>query len=455
MKSEKVVVTGVLGRLRGYGQTVYEVYGEGVEANLSSQALVKYFRERGYDVETLLFAPESLVTFLENVREIGEVVALLGDWKRLTESFYSKILFFWDDLKLYEIRVIESKGRYRYGKFDCEVAFVNSYDNIVLSILFELIRSVLYNSEGRDIVVYADISTGHNIYVAALIEALRALIVLYKLKHILEDDENSLKVYVAVSEPVFEKQRNVAVDFHEIDVKAFFSLPFSEEPKVSRILALNKENRRTIMENIVKERGFIEFRECISKLWSKLLVSFNAIVYNTPLVFYHEKIICFDEEESESLLRTLSMLGTFINLIKKMTRINVNNRSISVERIFLNGKYTINILYSAALLESIARFWLNKIKGKKPSIENIENTFIDLYKTLGFKVSARFLERDLNEFKKKDYMGDVKRNFFAHSGLLRDCISEHKEDKEIILKYKEECIEGKGISIKKWIKQPE
>lgn len=65
-------------------------------------------------------------------------------------------------------------------------------------------------------------------------EALRGLIVFYKLSNIISmetNDSKSLKTYVAASDPIIggTSKQICHINLHEIDVKAFFELPLRKE----------------------------------------------------------------------------------------------------------------------------------------------------------------------------------------------------------------------------------
>ena len=69
----KILVYGVLGKF-DYWNIKYRIKEENedeetVEARLPSEALAKYYRSKGHEVDYILFAPESLITLVEKEPE--------------------------------------------------------------------------------------------------------------------------------------------------------------------------------------------------------------------------------------------------------------------------------------------------------------------------------------------------------------------------------------------------
>ena len=207
--------------------------------------------------------------------------------------------------------------------------------------------------------------------------------------------------------------------------------------------------------------------------------SFNALKYNTPLVFFTDNILNLKEESINENKRFIINLKSILE--KQFRNICINNSSIKVHREYwVNRVFFTNVMFSLALLESITNFWRGKINGEQPSLNYILEVFGDIYDKLRIGLNRRFLERDINEIENqirnykeridsykplvtvlksckgediKEYIGsDSKRNFFAHSGLIKEFI-EVKLNDEINIRY----IDKPDITnqISSWINNPE
>jgi len=77
-------------------------------------------------------------------------------------------------------------------------------------------------------ILIVDISTGHNIYVSSVLEALRAMIVRDKLLNGLRP---TIKCQYAVSEPIIRgrSKDKYRIFLNEYDSKAFFDLPIKRD----------------------------------------------------------------------------------------------------------------------------------------------------------------------------------------------------------------------------------
>ncbi|MEM2576833.1 MAG: TM1812 family CRISPR-associated protein, partial [Candidatus Bathyarchaeia archaeon] len=125
------------------------------------------------DYEVMLLIPESLVTYV--AKDASEAFDLLKNKDKLKEKFLNKIKESYSsalsNLK-FDVSIIQSIGSYKSSASNRYIVrFENYVDNIVSYLLFDLIN--LKNVNG----ITFDVSTGLNINVCSMIEALKTLIV--------------------------------------------------------------------------------------------------------------------------------------------------------------------------------------------------------------------------------------------------------------------------------------
>jgi len=408
----RAAVLQVLGDPRSYKVVRYIIDGSVYEDRFSAFAIGRWLRENGRSVRTIFLAPESLVTRIE------DGIEMLRD----RDEFERRMVEILGDV---EVIVIPSVGVYS-GKYT--VQFKGSIENTIVYIFKELLK--LNVDE-----IYADVSTGQNIYTASMIEALRKFATYSKLRSILQGGKGiSLKLtYIP---PV---DREVKVEIYDLDVKAFFSLP--------------KFNLRFL-------RGRKFFDE-LSRIMKTLRMAFNAIKYNVPLVFYHPNILNLDIDVE----RIVNNLLEIVEEIEE--RVVMDN--LTVIRNVLRCDDIVNTFFAISILYSIVEFWREKISGRSPDLDEILRTFKEIYKNLGLDVNSRFLERDVEYIreKSKDFEGEIlllellgckesrdrKRNFFAHSGFLSE-ITKVKKREKITLEYDFESMRRRGIDVCKWLLNP-
>jgi len=152
--------------------------GNEYRENLSAVAIYEWLKDHGRDAKIILLAPDSLITRVED--DGDNAVDLLKD----REKFKEGILELLDETEA-DVLMIPSVGVYS-GKFVAR--FEGSVDNTIAFIFTELVK------RGYD-EIYADVSTGHNIYATSMLEALRKFATYRKLRVILQGkQEVSLKI---------------------------------------------------------------------------------------------------------------------------------------------------------------------------------------------------------------------------------------------------------------------
>ncbi|MFQ6127125.1 MAG: TM1812 family CRISPR-associated protein, partial [Candidatus Heimdallarchaeota archaeon] len=254
-------------------------------------------------------------------------------------------------------------------------------------------------------------------------------------------------------------------NLYDYDVKAFFESPIRQAP-TSAHMYLDKEQPSWI--GIDKLKGELGRRlssdvKLIHELVEQTKVAFNAIKYNAPLAIFHDEVVKFEHDPKEGLEALKRVLEAFEN----EGRVKLDDKIVRSERLRVDKSEVVGVLLSLALASSLDGF--KKGLPSEVTTNYLENQFTKMYERLGLGLNRKFLSWDLKEVKKEGeklsdgeerlyqelagFKGssDIKRNFFAHSGLLREGVIVRKEGDVVILKYDDKWLE----EIKKWLKSPE
>lgn len=348
-----------------------------------------------------------------------------------------------------EVLDIHAIGRYE------DKEYISNITNISLRIFIHMLE----NAEK----IICDISTGHNIYTYALMEAARFFTTFRKLIN----NNQELITQFAVSEPLSKsnQQHPCNIFIEELKTHVFFSFPLTkndiENLKLTSYLDTNDENIKREIGQRYEE--LCRDLKCVIK---DALKAYNAIRYNTPLVF--QKLLKLEDENN--ICGLITELNKFCKDILETN--SENCRRLMLKRDIYNLYLALAIYYS--IIKNV-----NTIK-----IESLDDLikFKDIYNRLGFDINNRFLEREINEIKSyKDYISDKeksldeifknkgfqnqdnqkidnrdnkgsdnKRNFFAHAGLERTLVKVKRVNDKIMIEYDD----NKKEEICKWLRDP-
>ncbi|MCS7144005.1 MAG: hypothetical protein NZ879_03165 [Archaeoglobaceae archaeon] len=410
------MILQVIGRPEGYQPVGYKIEDRCYETPFSSDAL-----KRHYEDKVLLFVPKSL----------------LEEYQIDLRTFKSKIeqKGFID----FELEVIPSIGEYEFK--DRKLSYENNFDNVVVAILLHLINR-------RPEKVLVDVCTGQNVYVFALIEAVRRYSTYRQLEGILQGYEFKFKI--ATYQPILKDVKEAKIEINDFSAKSFFFLPQTEPDKLCN--SKHIEIKRKAGE-IGKK--YWNFKSKFRDIQNELKIAFNAIRYNTPLAFY--QLLSFDANVDEIEREFSQFVSEFLE-----------------KEIPMNLGIFSGILFTVAMFKSFREF---KSALNKPTIEEIDSKFSKIYKEVELDVNRIFLGREIEEIKiraeemkeeikrsksillldiyKKDVKEkigskDIKRNFFAHCGFI-------KEYTELIFYEDKLCIEWKKealSNIRNWLLNP-
>ena len=484
-------IVQILGTLdsRKYKAIEFSINDFSRKSKLVAESLYYYLTEREKDRSwrVVIIIPESLITLFADPSEgCIEENALK---EKITEKFWDSGLV---EVNKHSIDIIicPSIGLFTFRNKGFSIRYKNNYGNIVLGILFELLKRV---KDQNDVKVFFSITTGHNIYVSATIEALRYLIVYWKLRNMLTNNRK-LDVKLVSHDPIIgiEDIKRSHVEFIDYDVKAFFSYPMKEGIKLLDLFAgeAKEEGKNIIESSKTIKRMYNEIKQAVD-----LRAEFNAVLYNVPLAFLHGsdvlRVGSLSEDEINNVFQELEDL--IKELRNRRCRLVNEERVIEVEYTPLNHRNIANILLTQALSISIYNFYKNEFTkiifndtdGKWIKIDDMLETFSKVYKNLGLYLNIRFLEREIKilkqykdskKFEEKNPISlrdlknknsnketetkrevqkptDPKRNFFAHCGILDNITLVKKIKGELFIRWKLDSNRREEIKI--WLLKPE
>jgi CRISPR-associated protein, MJ1666 family len=442
----------------------FEIDGEPCSGELSSFALKEHFGEHA---KVILVYPVSILLNKGAIEEIKDKEGL--------KSFYEKIKGLagkpeeskmhikdyinnpWEYLKEHphlekadDFIVIPSIGEFSGEKFSSPLG------NIILRILIDMIER--YKNEPFD-EMYLDISSGHNIYTYALVEAGRLFLTLMKLEDFLK--EKDIKVFIAISEPITagsgqDKKYKIFKDF-QLDVKGFFYFP--EKPQENSENAFSKYANKLI--ETIKGKEDRELKRKIMNMLYKAYLFYSALRNNLPLVVYY---LCTLEEYRYTENDVKNLLEEIVGLLKQKLDQNLKDSPTD-----LNFEDLRKLFMILGVAIGIIRVLEKReiCKGIKEEVEvnlsDIRRLFVkdksSIYRYFGLKTNIPYLQQEIqnnflderrislitNEWKLLKYILEEKpnekdtqihpRNFLAHCSFERNITEVRKtDDGEILIR---------------------
>lgn len=424
-----------IGRLDANLSSIYfQIENHHYTAELSCFALKEHF---GNEAKAILIYPVSLPFNKRLIEAKGIDESLRGKIKQAIENpeayFKDPYYFFLHHphtKKADDFIVIHSIGEFESQKFEA------TFNCLVLELLIKIIEKYYHEKFSE---LYVDISSGHNIYISALLEAIRHFAVFQRLQ---SWNASEVKVFLVFSDPIIGSSKTsyrIYKDY-EIKFKTFFSSPVSpadiRDFKLARAVA--KEDRQLKQEN--------------QQALEKFSIAFSALKNNTPLVLYSFE---FDTPDSID------------ELIKKV--IDSAQRKISSDwRIAdIEKNDYVKLLLSLSFYKGIVSVLGQHeiIKKNCVCFDEIKDKFESIYKIFELDLNKEILGHEIRNLKEgKDKEGKTlserassdwrklseylygeddtvkKRNFLAHAGFERNTILV-KKDERLYVRYEESYLE--------------
>ncbi len=326
--------------------------------------------------------------------------------------------------------VVHSIGTYWGQRFE------GSYDAIVLRLFVDMVQRFLLE---RIKEIYIDISSGQNIFVAALLEAIRYFMVFCGLQswHL----QNGItRAYVCFSEPVFQPDEVYQIySDREVRHKAFFEAP---------LLIKEEGCRNQFVKALVGDQSR-ELKKKTQELYRQFLVCYSAMANGTPMVFYSFPDLVTSQQEVKNLIEDLaSRLQT--ELAKDWA---YAPKVIQQANAMKNWR---DLIFCFALYLGIIEL-LEHRNVRVPSesgvdLERMENDFSFIYDRLSVPGNVPFLKSEVSNTKKKalckarggaDWrlLGEGSRpnfdprNFTAHIGLQETFTEFRVDGNNVFVRY--------------------
>ncbi len=416
------MILQVIGKPENYGLIEYKIEDNSYRTPFSSEALRMHFNE-----DVLLLVPQSLLEEYQDLEVLRRKIEERG-------------------FKNFELVIIPSIGEYELkGQ---KISYKNNFDNVAIAILLQLV-------ERRPEKLLVDVGTGQNVYVFALIEAARRFATYRQIEKIFYGYE--FKLRIATYQPIIKNVKEAKIEINDLSTRSFFSLPRTDPDKLCK--TEDKEIKKKAGE-IGKKYHALKL--CFRSVQKEVTIGFNAIRHNTPLALY--ELVKFDANADE-------IEKGFSEFARKFLE----------KEIPMDLEVFSNILFTIAMFRSFREF---KSTLSKPSTREIGSKFPEIYKKVGLDVNCNFLGRELDEINaraeikkfeieqkgrillldlyrkdiyeidenNKEMAGskDIKRNFFAHSGFVKEYTWLKTIDEEICLEWDR----NKLKDIENWLLNP-
>lgn len=425
-----------IGRLdKDMSSVNFEIDGKEFLSPLSSFALKRYFNN---EAKVILIYPLSIPfnKNLLNSRLDDNLKKAIENVLENRDEFFSDPFIFFN--KHPHTKICDDFFIiHAIGEFEEEI-FSGIFDDVVVEIFIDMVERAYQDKISE---LYIDISSGHNIYVSALLEATRYFAVFNKLQ---SWQKESTKIKIIFSDPIIGSSNQTYKIYkdYELKIKTFFSSPLTSADIISSKVAktIAQDNR--------------EFKNKIQKMLENFSLCFSALKNNTPLILYS-----FDFDSYEQVDK---LILEIITHAKKQLYQNWKTSFGIQKDEYLKSFLTLSFYKGILLLMSQNEIY----KKDEVSIDEIKERFKFLYKVFGLDLNIELVGHEIYNLKEgKDeqnkkiidkassdwsklscylYGGQtenfVKRNFLAHAGFERNITEVKVKDKTLYLRYSPESL---------------
>ncbi|MCS7201152.1 MAG: CRISPR-associated CARF protein Csx1 [Patescibacteria group bacterium] len=407
----------------------FKIASEQYESSLSSFALKNHLSNLGHDVKVIMIYPVSLPfnrALLNDTSLDSELRDKIG---KIINDENEKKKYLEDPRSFFEIHphvreaddfiVVHSIGKYE------NIEFETQFDDIVLEIFADMVERISCDEDQK---IYIDISSGHNIYIGSLLEAVRYFATFFSLTNW---NEKKIELYLVFSEPIRPdlSEVNVYIDY-ELKYKYFFSSPIKS----------TSNDPQNLSSNIFKG----ESRNRVKNLLENFLLIFSSIKNNVPLAVY-----AFGYSQKKEIDESISAVT---NRIKEKMRGDYRESPCLSKEIYI--KMLLSLSFYRGIVKVLESLKISKCDWVE--INELKQKFTEVYKRFGLNLNNVFLSRDVNNIKPEDMFNAVEqsrskqtepnninideRNFFAHSGLVTH-ILDFELTHETEVRYKSEALD--------------
>jgi CRISPR-associated protein Csx1 len=431
----------VIGELKSYKKARYRYGNETRETLLAATAVADITGG-----EAIILAPESLVTSLEPDRD--EARKLLENPTMFKQRVFEQLEQRGGNYPKPVVEILPSIGSFSQRENGWRINAQGSFA-VIEAALFLIMRKLV--KEGKNITLV--ITSGLNIYPAL---ALRTLynILTYQL----------LSAYPHRPSP--EPEHKLA--YHTIPTQENAEIPIETQPVDTTIY-----NAFPLTLEEIKNLGTTyreELRQNLMRYLNNGLKAFNSINRNTPLPLYYNQII--EELASENVMGLEQQVADDLEkriecIVEEENGQIIINRSVEPLPMSLVRRTITALAMTRSLMKLVKEARESMVDGHVP-LDAIKTLFcVKIYRDEPhFRHNRYLLENELENIESlKDKIGeeeqclndllaggkgssDMVRNFFAHSGFLRDITYVKKDASgKILLKYSQDESEKVG----KWL----
>ncbi|ACM61768.1 CRISPR-associated protein Csx1 [Caldicellulosiruptor bescii] len=426
------------------------------ESELSSFVLKDFLEQQGHKVKTVVIYPVSIL-LNEKIKEYIEDDDLKEKLKSICENplEYLKSPFdIINKLPLESLRddtlVIHSLGTYLNN-----VELDGSYDDIVLEILFDMIERYIDDKKEENIdEIYLDISSGHNIYISAMIEASRHFAVLTKLMHWIHE-ERQPRIYLTFSDPITGRTaENYELHIQPQSYTAFFSSPISKKEACDhnfsflRNIYQEPQDDKNGNNKVLQKKQIREKRKALKEKIEMFTILFSAIKNNVPLYLYYHPYHSIDEIKNE--------LKNLINHAKDQLSKDFKSSPRLNKKAYLDA--ILSLCFYMGIVEVLEEYNITMFCQQTGfDLEKLGQTFAQIYTIFGIPMNWTMLGNEIsNDTEKIQEHGEIeqwtrlrkivdpgkpiydepdKRNFFAHSGLEGNITEVRYNGEKVYVRY--------------------
>ncbi|WPX08752.1 CRISPR-associated CARF protein Csx1 [Anaerocellum danielii] len=429
-----------------------ETAGFSKVSELSSFVLRDFLRQQGHEAKAVLIYPVSIV-LNERLKEYVEDEALKEELKSICENPAEYLKSPFDIINRLELEkqrdealVIHSLGTYLNN-----IELDGSYDDIVLEILFDMIEK--YMDEGVD-EIYLDISSGHNIYISAMIEASRHFAVLTRLMHWIHEEKRP-KIYLTFSDPIIgSTAKSFEIHIQPQSYTAFFSSPISKKEACDhnfsflRNIYQEPQNDQKGNNKVLQKQQIRQKRKSLKEKIEMFTILFSAIKNNAPLYLYYHPYHSIDEIKNE--------LKNLIGHAKEQLLKDFKTSPKLDKKAYLDA--ILSLCFYMGIVEVLERYNITMFCQETGfDLESLGRTFAEIYTIFGVPMNWTMLGNEIsNDTEKIQELGEIqqwtrlrkiidptkpiadepdKRNFFAHSGLEGNVTEVRYDGQKVYVRY--------------------
>ncbi|WAM33889.1 CRISPR-associated CARF protein Csx1 [Caldicellulosiruptor morganii] len=437
------------------------------EAELSSFVLKDFLQSQNLSVQSVVIYPVSIL-LNKNLLNIildedlkSELEKVLSNPEEYLEKPFDLINRIELEKQRDDSLVIHSMGTYLGS-----VRLDATYDDIVLEILFDMIERYLNHDVDE---FYIDISSGHNIYISAMMEASRYFAIFANLMNWLHQEKQP-GIYFTFSDPIIGS----SADAFEIHIqpqkhKAFFSSPIKKEEAsdhnfsfLRRIYQEPNENSKG-SDMVLQKQSIRQKRKALKEKIEMFVLLFSAIKNNAPLYLYCHSYHSQDEIKQELKNLIEHAKSQLVATFKSSPGLD---RKAYLDAILSLGFYMgiVEVLESQNITMFCPYTGLD--------LEELGRTFAYIYSIFGIPMNYTMLGNEIsNNLDKIQQFGEIpewmrlrrivdpskpvenradERNFFAHSGLEGNITEVRYDGEKVYVRY----IDGLAMGdIDDWLKK--